>query len=249
VDIVHDYFPTPAVSGRFDLVILYCVLEHLEDPAQLFDQIAPHLATQGRVALAVPDCTPYVEHGDLSMLFHEHWSYFDLPTLGALLQYCGLGESHIESAGFGGLLYAFAQEGAPAGAHAADFAGRCQRAARYRALASPMLDRLRKIVESVAGAGRSIGIYVPSRAVNALSLIGAPPRGLRFFDDNPTLQGTYFPGITVPVEPRACLLANPTDDLLIFSHTFGERLRSELTPRLPATRVITWNELFHVAAG
>lgn len=246
VDIVCDYFPAPGVSGPFDLIILYCVLEHIENPVDLIAQLLPYLAPQGRVALAVPDCTPYIRQGDVSMLFHEHWSYFEQSTLRASLQQGGLGEATIQNAGFGGLLYAYSGKGAVS-ARQTRFTEQShldERGLNYFRLAKRALDRLRELLVEAENNKASLGIYVPSRAVNALSMISLGHTRIRFFDDNPALHGTYFPGIDIEVEPRSALLSEPTDMLLIFSHTFGEKLAAELATLLPATHIVTWKELF-----
>lgn len=80
----------------------------------------------------------------------------------------------------------------------------------------------------------TLGIYVPGRAVNALAVANLTLRHVRFFDDNPSLTGTFFAGIDVPVECRAQLLARPTDNVLIMSRTFGRNLAEELERQLPA---------------
>lgn len=246
INIVRDYFPTSNVSGQFDLVILYCVLEHLENPSQIFDQALPFLAEGGRIALAVPDCTPYIKCGDVSMLFHEHWSYFEQDSLSAFLQNSGVSAQIIETATFGGLLYAFAGKAILGSQpHGGEVYSRHKiKAECYRDLANQMLKKLRGIVEVAEQKGTSLGIYVPSRAVNALSMIGIPRFRIRFFDDNPLLHGTYFPGVDISVESRAALLAEPVDELIIFSHTFGERLKMELAEQLPETNILSWEDLF-----
>lgn len=246
IDIVCDYFPSPRVSGQFDLVILYCVLEHIESPSDFIDQLLSYVAPHGNVMLAVPDCTPYIEHGDVSMLFHEHWSYFEQSSLSSLLRHCGLGDPIVQTAGFGGLLYASVGIDATTGQQTdgAGLATRLKRAERYRELSREALEKLNVVLDNAVKAGHSLGVYVPSRAVNALSMTGSANTQFRFFDDNSALIGTYFPGIKRAVESRSDLLANPTDELLIFSHTFGDKLKCDLTPLLPVTHISTWSDLF-----
>lgn len=243
VPVIRDFFPSPRLEGQFDLAIIYGVLEHMEDPAGFLRQIGERLSPGGRIAIAVPACAPYVEQGDVSMLFHEHWNYFEAGTLGGVIAAAGFGALHIGNAGYGGLLYALAgKEGGKPAAPMPKSPDR--RARRFRALAESMLARFAGEIEAARQASESLGIYIPSRAVNALKLTGAPLAGIRFFDDNPVLHGSYFPGIDIAVEPRAGLLETPTDRLVIFSHTFGEKLRAELAPVLPQTRILTWSDLF-----
>jgi hypothetical protein len=74
-----------------------------------------------------------------------------------------------------------------------------------------------------------VGVYVPSRFVNHMALAQIAATGLRFFDDNPHLYGTYFPGIPVPVESGADLLSRPPDRVLIMSRAFGDSIARRLS--------------------
>ena len=97
-------------------------------------------------------------------------------------------------------------------------------------------------------AGETVGIYVPWRAVNVLALrpstVSAGP--LRFFDDNPLLCRTYYPGFPIPVESRAELLARPPDRLLILSNTFAEDIERQLHDGNLAIPIHTWRNLYGV---
>jgi len=81
--------------------------------------------------------------------------------------------------------------------------------------------------------------------VNLIAMEDVATARLRFVDDNPRLLGTYFPGIPVPVEDRASLLARPPDEVIVMSRTFGPRLAAELRAALPPrVDVISWDALF-----
>ena len=93
-----------------------------------------------------------------------------------------------------------------------------------------------------------MGIYVPARAINALSIIREEIdlKGIRFFDDNPALRDTYFPGLNVPIEPAERLMEKPTDRILIMSRSFGKRIAKHIMS-LTIDRqftITTWEELF-----
>jgi len=76
VPIIQDSFPSKSVSEKFDLVIAFAVLEHFENPVKFLSLIMASLSDDGIVIMAVPDEGPYIDSGDASTLFHEHWSYF-----------------------------------------------------------------------------------------------------------------------------------------------------------------------------
>ena len=88
-----------------------------------------------------------------------------------------------------------------------------------------------------------MGIYIPSRIINSVVSKSIPCR-MRFFDDNPVLHGTYFPGINIPIESRLDLIRDPADVILIMSRFFGEELKRKLSSELPNATIITWNQIF-----
>lgn len=53
---MHEgYFETFEPNGRFDLIVMGFVLEHVEDPALILKRYLPFLAPGGHVAVAVPN--------------------------------------------------------------------------------------------------------------------------------------------------------------------------------------------------
>jgi hypothetical protein len=72
-----------------------------------------------------------------------------------------------------------------------------------------------------------------------MGVSGIPADAIRFFDDDPGLIGTYYPGIPIAIEPRADLLKSPPDSILIMSSTFGPQLAEQLRQLLPAKNALT----------
>jgi carbamoyl-phosphate synthase large subunit len=247
VPVVRAYFPTPEVEGRYDLVILYLMLEHVPDPETLLQQVRSHLAPGGRVAVVVPDAGPFLDEGDASILFHEHYSYFTATTLPATVRALGARSLRIRRSTLSRLLFCeFSFEGddeagvlSPRGLMES-----LAQAHRFRTTVEHTVRRISAYLSAARAQGDSVGIYVPGRFVNYVTLGGLPLNGVRFFDDSPALHGRYFPGIPVPVESREALLAEPTSHLLVMSASFGERIVAQIAPRLPArTRVTTLGAL------
>ena len=87
----------------------------------------------------------------------------------------------------------------------------------------------------MTASGQSLGVYVPGRFVNAIGISQIPPQAIRFFDDDPSLLGTYYPGIPIRIESRDDLLRSPTDSVLVMSRTFGPNLAKQLRTLLPAS--------------
>jgi hypothetical protein len=90
-------------------------------------------------------------------------------------------------------------------------------------------------MDGVQNEGGTIGVFVPARAVNILQLRAGSLDGVRFFDDNQALRGTYYPGFPMPVEDRAALADRPPSCVLIMSLSFGGRIAESLRDELPAS--------------
>jgi SAM-dependent methyltransferase len=244
VPVIRDFFPSNAVVGKFDCVILYDVLEHVQQPRQLLDQIAEVLAERGKILIAVEDEESYLESGDVSILFHEHFSYFTEGTLSRILVQSGFGQSEIQRSDFSRLLYAAAAREDGRGHAVAERSRGEETVMLFRKRALGMVERFSSYLRDAANQNQTVGIYVPHRAVNALAMAGQNLDHIRFFDDNPVLHGTYFPGIPIPIETREDLIRNPPGRVFIPSRSFGERIARQLQGVIPSTtEVHTWKDM------
>jgi len=247
VRIIRDFFPSSKVRGRFDMIIGFAMLEHVEDPPAFMAQLFEHLVPGGEVVLGVPDCGPYLQTGDISCLFHEHWSYFDHETLARTISAAGGHDVSVHRGRFGGMLYARATQGGADSRTATpgeEYSGR-NALRKFREQGSRGVTALREYARTASASGETVGVYVPSRVVNAVFVGDIPTDNWRFFDDNPLLKGSYFPGIGISVEDRAALLARPTDRVLIMSRSFGKVIARGLAEVLGTrVRITTWQELF-----
>jgi hypothetical protein len=213
------------------VAILYGLLEHVPDPQKILEETAGIVRPGGRVFVAVPDEEPYIRSGELSLLFHEHYSYFTQRTLRAALAAGGGSDIGIRRSSFANILVADGVVG-PGSLPPVDPTDDVQLAEAFRPLAESATGAVWDVIEAARSAGKSVGIFVPGRAANMLVMGGGDVGGIRFFDDHPGLEGTYFPGIDVPVESRESLYRSPTSVLLIMSLSFGAKIRDSLRPRL-----------------
>lgn len=252
VPIIRDFFPSSRVTGRFDMIIGFAILEHIEDPPLFIAQLFERLEAGGDIVLGVPDCGPYLQSGDISCLFHEHWSYFDAETVARTIRVAGGSDVRVQPGRFGGMLYARATHGAgsstaaiPEGNAPVGTVLRAYREKAHRGIAA-----LSEYARAASAKDETIGVYVPGRVVNAVYVAAIPTNTWRFFDDNPLLKGTYFPGLDVPVEDRDALLARATDRVLIMSRSFGGVIARNLAAQLDErVRITTWQELFGAVDG
>jgi 2-polyprenyl-3-methyl-5-hydroxy-6-metoxy-1,4-benzoquinol methylase len=240
VDIIRGLFPCDEVSSKtFDAIINFTVLEHLIDPASFLDEQRRLLTDTGVIIFAVPDCTEHIEAGDVAMFIHEHWSYFSPSSIQALVESIGMRLLSLERAGFGGCLYAVAGKSG----HSINVAGQTNRMDLFRTRLDDSLKRMKEFFQHTERERASVGVFCAARFFNLLHLI-SPNNPPRFFDDDPRLHGKYYPPINIPVESRAALIENPVDELLIWSRSFGEKLKTDLAREksLRHTRMRLTNE-------
>ena len=217
------------------------VLEHLPDPGAFLRDIHRQLAPQGVAILAVPDCQPYLQSGDLSCLIHEHWSYFTAGSLRRVVEGAGL-SAEVIPAGFGGCLYCVARPGGAGPSPSRP----CEPLAQYRQRSFLVLQRLESVLKAALERGQEVGIYAAGRMLNALALLGEPLAGmpgLRFFDDNGLLHGMYFPGWPIPIENGADYERRPPGLTIVASRSFGQQIMARLLKTNPHGRMMGWSEL------
>ncbi len=233
VPVFERTFPSEEVNGKqFDCIIAYGVLEHAVDLDNLAMAIYNCLSDDGVVVVSVPDCESYIENGDISMLIHEHFSYFTRESFSAFAQKKCFTICEVQRAGFGGGIYF------------------CLKKKRHDVLSQKYRDTMtkdmfKKIDQNIKKMQRFIyqcnntmlGVYSPIRALNILSLckdsIYDANVSLQFFDDSVSLIGKYLPGFTVKIEGRESLLKHPPDKVIVYSYSFGKKIVEELKRTLP----------------
>jgi 2-polyprenyl-3-methyl-5-hydroxy-6-metoxy-1,4-benzoquinol methylase len=225
LEVIAEPFDPAKLSGRrFDLIVHHAVLEHVSRPGEFLAQQLELLTDGGLVVCSVPDCRMPLANGDISMLVHEHVSYFTPETLARLAASVGGETVAARASSAAGSIYCALrpsrkeQADPPRGASIDEFAG----------AARATLGTLRHYCEQLASDNRTLGVYCPSRFINYHALIGAELPQIRYFDDDPLLEGRYYPPVDVQIEARPGLLQRPVDEVLVVSWTFGERIAESL---------------------
>jgi len=246
IKVVRDFFPSENVRGRFDVIVLYAILEHIQRPRDFLTKVTAYLKETGNMVISVPDSEPCMRVGDISMLMHEHWNYYTDATLRNTIRMSTGLDVTMGKSGFGGAIYAATkkQHLMPPGS---DVKQEAPRLLDYKSQAEKALNRLLTYFVKAKERGESVGIYVPSRAINALSMLKdrTDLSGLRFFDDDQRLQGKYFPGFDIPIEPSENLMKTSTNRILVMSPSFEERIVNKLKSLTGTSSLITtWKDLF-----
>jgi len=236
VEIVNDFFPTQYVTGSFDLICSYAVLEHITEPIKFLTDVRDHLAPEGMAVFSVPDCTEEIVVGDPAILFHEHFSYFDAGSLTRLIESVGMRAS-VSKSGFGRCLYAIAslkERPVPQKENGVER----ETVASYPERCSRFIERVRYKISNMTKHG-TVGVYCAARGLAVLDRTWP----LRFFDDDPTLQGKFLPPFPNPIEGLDSLVSSPVDTVIVMTRTFGNRIRNNLKMSGYKGRVFTLDEL------
>lgn len=237
VEIVDDFFPTPRVTGRFDLICSYAVLEHITEPVKFLKDVRDHLAPEGIAVFSVPDCTDEIVAGDPAILFHEHFSYFDAGSLARLIESAGM-HAVVMKSGFGRCLYAIASVCRTDQPFSGERGLEREVMASYPERCSRFIERVRGKMSELAATG-SLGVYCAARGLPLLDL----EQPMRFFDDDPAQQGKFLPPFPVAIAGRDDLFARPVDHLLVMSRTFGKRIRDSLRQQGYSGSIVTLDEM------
>jgi SAM-dependent methyltransferase len=245
LEILEMQFDLRAFSAPFDAIVHYGVLEHLDDPVSFLSDQLKLLTPSGVVVCSVPDSTKAIAAGDISMLVHEHWSYFTAESLTRVAERAGGHVVKVEPAEVGGAIRAVIvrtdrEVGLPR--------GELDEAAAYKSRARESVAAIGNQAVRLQEAGSTLGVYPAARFINYHALVRYGMPTVRYFDDDQQLIGSYYPPSTAPVESRDMLVREPVDELWITSWSFGDAIARQLNEcdALRGTRVRLIAELLHI---
>jgi SAM-dependent methyltransferase len=236
VKVISDFFPSPGASGPYQLICSYGVLEHISEPVSFLKHVKRHLAPGGKAIFSVPDCTEEISAGDPSMLFHEHFNYFDAGSLERLIKFVGMNVT-VTKSGFGRCLYGVAgldQIDTPDSPSGLDIAV----VESYPERCEEFINCVRQRFSDMSSKG-VLGLYCGARGLPSLDIEHA----VRFFDDDPSQHGKFIPPFQVAIESREQLFMTPVDYLVIMSRTFGHRIRDSLRRQGYQGHIVTLDEV------
>lgn len=219
IRLIQDFFPSPNYHQKADIIFSFAILEHIEDPLAFIIAQKEALTANGKIVVGVPNCETYLNEGDISCLIHEHYSYFTSEAMIKLAELAGLcveDVSIIEGALF------------------ATYSLNDKSSFKLVSLGfdpNHFVPKVNKHIEVLKAwlinfAPDDLAIYAPIRAMNLLSVAGLTD--FRLIDDSSELEGKYLPGLSKPIESLEMVLKRPPRSILIFSRTFGERIRSRI---------------------
>lgn len=241
IEIIQDFYPSPNISEKFDILFHYDVLEHVSDPVLFLSSHKKNLNDKGAVIFAVPDCTSFIERGDASMILHEHLNYFNEESLYNVVRKSGFNIIDIKRAKYGGVLYCFCVN-----FKSSEFI------LNKEEKKDKFLDFSKKLNKNIINFSnlfkncsyKNIGLYIPLRAYPYIYLV---PQNIniRFFNDDPSWHNHFLDGFKNPVENLSDLLNNPPELLIICSLSFGETIAEKIPKNvINPSNIILWSDIF-----
>jgi SAM-dependent methyltransferase len=226
------------VAGRYDAVVCRHVVEHVPDARAFLAELAAIAEVAGDpiVLLETPALEWICAHACFWDLFYEHCTYFPAGTLRWL---CG-------------------QVGFEVLAHEARFEAQYQvlwlRRARgpivgelpgvtgadLTAAVAAMERRRQRLVQDLAGAGAERGWAIWGAGAKGVTLahrLPVPPRCL--IDTNKAKQGSYIPGLGLPIVAPDAAIIRELAVVLIANPNYVDEIRGELEAREFTGRVVT----------
>lgn len=227
-----------ARRGHADLVAANNVLAHVPAVNDFVAGLAALAGPRGVVSIEAPHLVRMVDGVQFDTIYHEHYAYWSLLAMEALLTRHGLRVFDVERlATHGGSLRVLASA-AGRGESEALHAVREEEAARglagdafYRGFE----DRVRATLDGfrawLAGSkGRRIGAYGAAAKGNTFLNAAGVTAGeiVAVADRSPAKQGRLLPGSRIPVVTPEALLAMPLEDVLVLPWNIGAEIAAQL---------------------
>lgn len=231
---VKDFFPSDKITGNFDVIYSLLVLEHIANPTAFLQNIKAQLVENGVVIIAVPNCEPYYETGDVSMFIHEHFGYYTKASLHNVAMSAGLRCNTIEI--IEGALVAVLSKHTEETEETQHFEVK-----DFLEKANALQMAVQRFMEKYADG--DVAVFAPIRAMNIMSALNK--RDCIPVDDNPQIQGKFLPAFDKRIRSQQQLAAAPPKAIIIFSRTFGERIKQRLLNEsaFANTEIVTLNDL------
>lgn len=218
IKVIDDFFPSSKFSDKVDVIYSFAVLEHMINPVDFVKTHLNQLNDNGKIVFSVPNCEPQLFNGDLSVFFHEHYSYFTREAMIALAKECSLVIEDL-SIDMGTINCVLSKEGKAISvndSHAFDINTFNEKLQYQREKLSSLKGKFNQ---------EDIAIYIPIRALNVMSLLGM--KNVRLIDDSSSMKGRFLPFFEKSIESFDDILSKPPKCIIIFSMTFGKKIQEK----------------------
>lgn len=241
VNLISDFYPSMKYSEKVDLIYHCLVLEHIDDPLAFLHAQKLQLSEDGRIIFFVPNEEPFIQSGDCSSFIHEHFNFFTTQSIVSIITKLGMFVQDISiiqgliavTIGFSQVNIEFINEN-----EKFDFQV-------YLKQISQNIEKISRFM-SHFDLQSDVALYVPSRALNSMFLSGV--QNTRLVDDSTEVHNKFLPYFSNSIESFQSIIANPPKAILIFSRTFGQKIKEkcESCPELQKTQIYNLEDLLNV---
>jgi SAM-dependent methyltransferase len=231
-----------AEHGKADLIVANNVLAQVPQLNDFVAGMGCLLAPEGVMTIEVPHLQRLIAENQFDTIYHEHFSYFSLVTLGRLAAANGLVPIDVEMLPtHGGSLRAYlARQGSghPISTRVSDMLAQ-ERAAKLEALSAysdfaVRVQRTKRNLLSVLIAAKEAGKRIcgygaPGKGNTLLNYCGIGTDFLDFtVDRNPYKHGLYTPGMHIPIRPVEAIDASQPDYILILPWNLKQEIVEQM---------------------
>jgi SAM-dependent methyltransferase len=231
-----------ASERRADLVVGNNVLAQVPDLNDFVAGVKTILAPGGTATFEFPHLARLLEHLEYDTIYHEHFSYFSLYTIGRIFEAHGLALVDVqELPSHGGSLrvfFAHAGEGAAVAPSvesllASERSVGLRSTEAYRRFAADVHESKRALLAFLIEhrrAGRQVvGYGAPGKGNTLLNFCGIRTDFLSYtVDRNPYKQGKHTPGTHIPIYPPERIAETRPDVILILPWNLAREIAGQL---------------------
>jgi predicted TPR repeat methyltransferase len=228
--------------GPADLVLGNNVLAQVPDINDFAAGVAALLAPDGTATFEFPHLAKLLEHLEYDTIYHEHFSYFSLHSIGSIFDAQGLDLVDVqELPSHGGSLRVFLRHAGVAGAPSAavrDVLDREDRqglrdSASYARFEDGVRESKRALLDLLIGLRRDgkqvVGYGAPGKGNTLLNYCGIRKDFLDYtVDRNPYKQGKHTPGTHIPIHPPEKIAETRPDVILILPWNLAPEISHQL---------------------
>jgi hypothetical protein len=224
------------------LVIGNNVLAQVPDLNDFVAGVSILLAPDGTATFEFPHLLRLLDGVQYDTIYHEHYSYFSLTTLDAILEAHGLAAYDVEAlTTHGGSLRVYAQHrGGPKETFdavgeliAAETAAGLRSRERYERFAEDVLESKRALLELLIALRRDgkhvVGYGAPGKGNTLLNYCGIRTDLVDYtVDRNPYKHGMFTPGTHVPIHPLERIAETKPDYIVVLPWNLIDEIAEQL---------------------
>lgn len=227
---------------RADLVLGNNVLAQVPDINDFIGGVAILLGAGGTATFEFPHLARLVERLQYDTIYHEHFSYFSLTTIGKIFAAHGLRVIDVEELeSHGGSLRVYAaheadsRQASPAVSEliAREDSEGLREPARYHRFAQDVEGSKRALLDlliELRRAGKQVvGYGAPGKGNTLLNYCGIRTDFLDYtVDRNPYKHGRFTPGTQIPIEPPERIAETRPDAIVILPWNLAKEIAAQL---------------------